>query len=59
MAIDVVPEREAVLARTSSPRLEPFGYVCHRCLRCRYHKGIQVNPYEVRVLCAQSRADDE
>jgi len=50
MAIDVVPEREAVLARTSSPRLEPFGYVCHRCLRCCYHKGIQVNPYEVARL---------
>lgn len=50
MTIDVVPERESVLRRTSSPRLEPFGYVCHRCSRCCYHKDIQVNPYEVARL---------
>jgi len=55
MAIDVVLDRESALARTSSPRLEPFGYVCHRCSRCCYHKGIQVNPYEVARL-ARNRA---
>ena len=55
MAIDVVPDRESALARASSSRLEPFGYVCHRCSRCCYHKGIQVNPYEIARL-ARNRA---
>ncbi len=50
MVIDVVPDRQSALARTSGPRLEPFGYVCHSCSRCCYRKGIQVNPYEVARL---------
>lgn len=33
-----------------SPRDEPFGYACQRCLKCCYHKRIQVNPYEVARL---------
>jgi uncharacterized protein len=48
MAIDIVQERETT--RTSNPRHEPFGYTCQRCSRCCYHKGIQVNPYEVARL---------
>jgi len=33
-----------------NPRDEPFGYVCHRCLKCCHHKRIQVNPYEIARL---------
>jgi hypothetical protein len=28
-------------------RSAPFGYACHRCMRCCHHKRIQINPYEV------------
>lgn len=31
-------------------RLERFGYVCRRCLRCCDNKKIQLNPYEVACL---------
>jgi Fe-S-cluster containining protein len=33
-----------------SAQNQPFGYVCHRCLRCCNGKHIQVNPYEVASL---------
>jgi Fe-S-cluster containining protein len=36
--------------KAASPRDEPFGYVCNRCLRCCHHKIIQLNPYEVARL---------
>lgn len=31
-------------------RTTPFSYVCGRCSRCCYHKGISLNPYEVLRL---------
>jgi hypothetical protein len=36
-------------------RDQAFGYECRRCLRCRRHKRIQLNPYEVARL-AYSRS---
>jgi uncharacterized protein len=39
-------------AKHSNPRSQPFGYNCHRCCQCCYHKEIQVNPYEVARLAA-------
>jgi uncharacterized protein len=53
-------ERESASACSSGPRLEPFGYACHRCLRCCSHTTIQVNPYEVARLArklGQTTAD--
>jgi Fe-S-cluster containining protein len=50
MAIEIAEHRGSASAQTSSPRFEPFGYECHRCSHCCYHKGIQVNPYEVARL---------
>jgi Fe-S-cluster containining protein len=41
---------DSIESPTSNPRSESFGYVCHRCLKCCYHKGIQLNPYEVARL---------
>lgn len=35
------------------PRQEAFGFTCARCLRCCYHKRIQLNPYEVARLARQ------
>jgi len=32
------------------PRARRFGYVCNRCRKCCYDKGIQLNPYEVARL---------
>ena len=40
----------AVTDQQKQVRSEPFGYVCHRCLRCCRDKVIQVNPYEVARL---------
>ena len=40
----------SIEARLPNPRDEPFGYVCHRCLKCCHHKRIQVNPYEIARL---------
>jgi Fe-S-cluster containining protein len=37
-------------ALKADPRSRAFGYICHRCSRCCYHKEIQVNPYEVARL---------
>lgn len=31
-------------------RTTPFSYLCGRCSRCCYHKGISLNPYEVLRL---------
>lgn len=41
-------------------RAERFSFVCGRCSRCCYHKGIRVNPYEVARLarrCGQTTTD--
>jgi hypothetical protein len=40
----------ALAAPDGNPRAKAFGYLCGRCMRCCYHKGIQVNPYEVARL---------
>ena len=40
-------------SRPEEPRQEAFGYTCARCLRCCYHKHIQLNPYEVARLARQ------
>jgi Fe-S-cluster containining protein len=43
-------EKKPSSEHTSSPRLEPFGYVCHRCSCCCRDKDVQVNPYEIARL---------
>ncbi len=39
--------------RPEDPRQEAFSYTCARCLRCCYHKHIQLNPYEVARLAGE------
>jgi Fe-S-cluster containining protein len=46
-AQSLIADEVAASALDSSARSEPFGYSCHRCLRCCHHKHIQVNPYEI------------
>ncbi len=41
---------DALAASLVSARDEAFGFVCTRCSRCCYDKGIQVNPYEIARL---------
>jgi Fe-S-cluster containining protein len=36
--------------RAAAGRQAPFGYVCHRCLRCCRGKAVQVNPYDIARL---------
>jgi Fe-S-cluster containining protein len=40
----------ALTGQQREVRSEPFGYVCHRCLRCCRDKIIQTNPYEIARL---------
>lgn len=40
----------AIPGPRSDARDEAFGFVCTRCSRCCYDKGIQVNPYEIARL---------
>jgi uncharacterized protein len=50
----------STMEQPGNARAEPFSFVCGRCSRCCYHKGIRVNPYEIARLarsCGQTTTE--